>query len=337
MKTNFVKSIIAMMVVFMANSVNAQNVVTGFDTYSNLQECGEYLINHPNDTILEMSVLNRDGMRGEITRRVYVKSGTNIGIRNDTVWYKTVVIERPDPEIVQKLDSLSEESQFIENLYRSKGIARDYRYYDSPDAKAYRDSLNGDRSNPYAGKIIDVGRNKYGWNFGVHFGWSYASGVQGPIAGLGVSYDQRWWGLYVNGEIGKSKLSSNAVMAGDDYWVLRAESALKFRPIQLDDRDQNRLFLLAGVGFENFKTDSMPYELEDGTTGYLSSHGNYLYATAGVAFEHRFFATGNSIGARLQWRNTRATVQNSSDENFGSIALSIYWNFGVFRNKVSLK
>lgn len=335
MKNNFFKSIIIMVVVFVAAaSANAQRVVNGINT-RDAQKCGEYLVSNPKDTVVEVSIVNRDGMRGEVSRKVYLKGATTLGVKNDTVWTRTVEVLRPSSALVQKLDSISVESRVVEKT--AEGLARDVLYAYSEDAKNLRDSLNGDSSDADAGKVVLKAANKYGWSVAAHAGYSFANGVQGPIAGVGLSFDRRWWGLYLNGEVGKSRLSSNAVMAGDDYWVFRAESALMLRPFQLDALDQNRLFLLAGVGFENFKTDSMPYELEDGTTGYLSSHGNYLYATAGVAFEHRFFATGNSLGARIQWRNTRATVQNSSDENFGSVALSVYFKFGFFRNKVSSK
>ena len=333
MKTNVLKSIIVMMIVFLAGNVNAQKRVNGIDT-RNAEKCNEYLVNNPKDTIVEVFNINRDGMRGEVSRNVYLNASV-LTARNDTVWFKTVEIERPSSALVQKYDTVSINSRFREKV--AEGLPRDVIYANSVDAKTYRDGLNGDNSDADAGKAVLKAANKYGWSVSGGAGYSFADGVQGPIFDLGVAFDRRYWGIYLNGELGKSKLSSNAVKAGNDYWVFRAESALMIRPFQLDAYDQNRLFLLAGVGFENFKTDSMPYELEDGTTGYLSSHGNYLYATAGVAFEHRFFATGNCLGARLQWRNTRAVVQNSGDENFGSIALSLYFKFGFFRNVVSSK
>ena len=336
MKTmNFFKSIIMMMVVLVAAvSASAQNLVNGINTHD-ANACGQYLVKNPKDTLIEVSKIDRAGMRGEVSRKVYLKAGTTLGVRNDTVWFKTVEVARPNPAVVQKLDTVSVKSRVIEKL--ADGEKRDVLYAYSADAKLLRDSRNGDSSDADAGKVVQKAANKYGWSMSAGAGYSYADGVQGPVFDLGVSYDRRWWGIYLNGEMGKSRLSSSAVNARDDFWVFRAESALMLRPFQLDRYDQNRLFILGGIGFENFETDSMPYELEDGTTGYLASHGNYLYGTAGLAFEHRFFATGNCLGARIQWRNTRAVVQNSSDELFGSVALSVYFKFGFFRNKVTTK
>ncbi len=88
MKNNFFKSIIIMVVVFVAAaSANAQRVVNGINT-RDAQKCGEYLVSNPKDTIVEVSIVNRDGMRGEVSRKVYLKGATTLGVKNDTVWYK---------------------------------------------------------------------------------------------------------------------------------------------------------------------------------------------------------------------------------------------------------
>jgi len=321
------------MIAFASESVNAQSVVTVINT-RDAQACGEYLVKNPQDTIVNESNINKDGMRGVVKRSVYMQNNRLVAW-NDTVFLRAETRETVNSDLVKDVDRKSTESRFVEEL--SKGQPRDIIFANSSDVKAYRDGKNGDTSDKDAGKVVLKAANKYGWSVAAHAGYSFANGVSGPIAGAGVSYDRRWWGLYLNGEAGKSKYSSNAVSAGKDYWIFRAESALMLRPFQLDEYDQNRLFVLGGVGFEHYKTDSQPYQTVDGKYGYLASTGNYLYATFGAAFEHRFFATGNVIGARLQWRNTRAAVQNNGDENFGSIALSLYFKFGFYRNKVVAK
>ncbi len=102
MKNNFFKSIIIMVVVFVAAaSANAQRVVNGINT-RDAQKCGEYLVSNPKDTIVEVSIVNRDGMRGEVSRKVYLKGATTLGVKNDTVWYKQRInrVEVTDNQVV---------------------------------------------------------------------------------------------------------------------------------------------------------------------------------------------------------------------------------------------
>ena len=100
MKTNVLKSIIVMMIVFLAGNVNAQNRVNGIDTHD-ARKCNEYLVNNPKDTIVEVFNINRDGMRGEVSRNVYLNASV-LTARNDTVWYKQRVnrVEATDNQIV---------------------------------------------------------------------------------------------------------------------------------------------------------------------------------------------------------------------------------------------
>ncbi len=91
MKTsNFFKSIaIAAMVAFVAIGANAQSVVNGIST-RDAQACGEYLVKNPLDTIVNVSNINKEGMRGVVKRSVYLKNNSLVAF-NDTTWYRQTI------------------------------------------------------------------------------------------------------------------------------------------------------------------------------------------------------------------------------------------------------
>ncbi len=327
MATRIFKSMISLIMVAFASIVaDAQQVNTTINSHD-LNACAQYLAQNLTDTVKNITVVNGD----TITRRVFAE-GRTLKIKNDTVRYKK---ESVVSESVLKADTLSVKSR-VQKKVRD-GQDQDVKGVFNKELKAYRDSINGDNSDVDAGYIPTKVANKYGASVEAHVGYSYAEGVHGPVGGVAVSYERKWWGAMLLGEVGNSKYSSNAINAGDSYLTYRTEGLLMFRPFQLDWLDQNRLFFFGGAGFEYYRTDSKPVLVGDSEVDYLASGGNYLYGTAGVAYEYRFFGTGNTLGVRAQWRNTRATVQNSSDENFGSLAMSLYFKFGIHRNKMSTK
>jgi hypothetical protein len=324
-----IKAIYVMVVALVTQFSASAQVINQNISTSDFKACKEYLQAHPADTIVnKISDITINGIDGEICQKVFRRGEDYVRVI-DTLLVKEVVVKKDviNQSAVERIDEASRDSRYVRMHYN---IAEGYDLiaYESADAREYRHFMDGDTLDAGAGVIAVKGARKYGWSGRVHAGYSVAEDVNGPLLGAGVMYDRRYWGVYLNGEVGKSKYSSNAVNAGEDYWVFRTESSIMVQPFKFDHYNQNRLWLFGGIGFESFETDSPV-----GENGYLRSKGNYLYGTAGLDFEHRFFATGNSVGVRLQWRNTKAIVQNADYEHFGQFGASVYFKFGVNRNR----
>lgn len=121
---------------------------------------------------------------------------------------------------------------------------------------------------------------------------------------------------------------------GQKYWNYRTEATLGLQPFKFDRWNQNRLFLVGGIGFEFYKTDSKEIITDDGEKLSFRSWGNSLYPTAGIRFEHRFFATGNTLFVNAQWRGLTSVIQNSDSESYNAFVVTVGFNFGVARDKV---
>ena len=326
---NFLKSIIFMvMVSFAAIAVNAQRLVTGINT-RDAKACMSYLVKNSKDTIASVSTFVK-GQDSVVVRRSVYLSGEKLIARQDTLVYhptvKTVTVVNKDKS--EDLYKASVNTRFAEKAYDD--AARDTYY-------AVADSVAGVSAGDInAGKVVLRSANKYGWGVNLYAGWQMAENVNSPIIGAGLEYSRSWWAAMLSGEAGYSKYTSNAVTAGDKYWSFRTEALAALQPFKFDAYNQNRLFLFGGIGFEWYSTESKPYTDEVGNEYMFKSWGNFLYPTAGIRFEHRFFSTGNSLFISAQWRQLSGVIQNASTERYNALMLSVGFNFGFFRNTTGM-
>lgn len=320
----------AVLVVFtlVAIASNAQEVINGIST-SDAKACWNYLVKNSKDTIASVSTC-KAGKDSIVVRRLVFLAGEKLMARQDTLIYtpvvKTIKVVNKDKE--EALYKASVETRFAEKAYDD--ASRDTYY-------AYSDSVAGvSEGDLNAGKIVLRSANKYGWGVNLYAGWQFAENVNSPVIGAGLEYSRSWWAAMLSGEAGYSKYTSNAVNAGDKYWSFRTEALAALQPFRFDSYNQNRLFLFGGLGFEWYSTESKPFTDEAGNEYEFKSWGNFLYPTAGIRFEHRFFATGNSLFVSAQWRQLSGIIQNASTERYNALMLSVGFNFGFFRNTTGM-
>lgn len=330
MRHFFLKSIIFMvMVAFVAMSANAQRVVNGIST-SDAKACWNYLVENQKDTIASVVSAYSNGQDSIVVRRSVYLAGEKLMARQDTLVYhptvKTVTVV--NKEKAENLYKASVETRFAEKAYDD--ASRDTYY-------AVADSVKGvSEGDIDAGKIVLRSANKYGWGINIYAGWQFAENVNSPIIGAGLEYSRSWWAGVLNAEAGYSKYTHNAVNAGEKYWSFRTEALAALQPFRFDAYNQNRLFLFGGVGFEWYSTESKPVIDEAGNEYEFKSWGNFMYPTAGIRFEHRFFSTGNSLFVSAQWRQLSGVIQNISNERYNALMLSVGLNFGFFRNTTGM-
>ena len=326
---NFFKSIIFMMMVsFAAIAVNAQEIVNGINT-RDAKACMSYLVNNKKDTIASVSKVI-EGQDTVVVRRSVYLSGEKLIARQDTLIYTPVVktIQVVNKEKAENLYEASVNTRFAEKAFDD--AARDTYY-------AVADSVAGvSEGDINAGKVVLRSANKYGWGVNLYGGWQFAENVNSPVIGAGLEYSRSWWAGILNAEAGYSKYTHNAVNAGEKYWSFRTEALAALQPFKFDAYNQNRLFLFGGIGFEWYSTESKPYTDEVGNEYMFKSWGNFLYPTAGIRFEHRFFSTGNSLFISAQWRQLSGVIQNASTERYNALMLSVGFNFGFFRNTTGM-
>ena len=317
-----------MMVSFAAIAVNAQEIVNGINT-RDAKACMSYLVNNKKDTIASVSKVI-EGQDTVVVRRSVYLSGEKLIARQDTLIYTPVVktIQVVNKEKAENLYEASVNTRFAEKAFDD--AARDTYY-------AVADSVAGvSEGDINAGKVVLRSANKYGWGVNLYGGWQFAENVNSPIIGAGLEYSRSWWAGILNAEAGYSKYTHNAVNAGEKYWSFRTEALAALQPFKFDAYNQNRLFLFGGIGFEWYSTESKPYTDEAGNEYMFKSWGNFLYPTAGIRFEHRFFSTGNSLFVSAQWRQLSGVIQNASTERYNALMLSVGFNFGFFRNTTGM-
>lgn len=317
------------MVAFVAMSANAQRVVNGIST-SDAKACWNYLVENQKDTIASVVSAYSNGQDSIVVRRSVYLAGEKLMARQDTLVYhptvKTVTVV--NKEKAENLYKASVETRFAEKAYDD--ASRDTYY-------AVADSVKGvSEGDIDAGKIVLRSANKYGWGINIYAGWQFAENVNSPIIGAGLEYSRSWWAGVLNAEAGYSKYTHNAVNAGEKYWSFRTEALAALQPFRFDAYNQNRLFLFGGVGFEWYSTESKPVIDEAGNEYEFKSWGNFMYPTAGIRFEHRFFSTGNSLFVSAQWRQLSGVIQNISNERYNALMLSVGLNFGFFRNTTGM-
>ncbi len=318
-----------MMVSFAAIAVNAQRVVNGINT-RDAKACLEYLVKNPKDTIASVVSKTVEGKDTIVVRRDIYLSGEKLIASQYQITYTPSVntIMVVNKEKAEALYKASVETRFAEKAYDD--ASRDTYY-------AYSDSVAGvSEGDINAGKVVLRSANKYGWGVNLYAGWQMAEHINSPIIGAGLEYSRSWWAAMLSGEAGYSKYTSNAVNAGDKYWSFRSEALAALQPFRFDAYNQNRLFLFGGLGFEWYSTESKPFTDEVGNEYQFKSWGNFLYPTAGIRYEHRFFSTGNSLFVSAQWRQLSGVIQNASTERYNALMLSVGFNFGFFRNTTGM-
>lgn len=330
---------------FAVFTASAQNIVTNIST-SDFSACKKYLDVHPTDTIRSVETIEAPENK--------VIEGGNI-VAGDTVVCTTSVFKRSDGKIAQHkayvkkvvevgepriatdfakaavIDRKAEESQFTYNLTKNrKENRKDVIGYKSDDV---REIYNNDRGN--AGVVVKKAADKDGWSVEAQVSYQVAEGCNTVGGSAGVAYTGSWWQVYVNGGVTRSMYTENADHAGQDYWAYKAESGLLVQPFKFDRYDQNRLFIGGGCGWEHYVTDSREWTGENGELYDLSSEGNYLYLHGDLKFEHRFFATGNSVYAKLQLRQKKFIYQNADTKCKLALEFAVGMNLGFFRNRIN--
>ena len=324
MRNLFVKATMMVVLAFVAVSASAQEsrVINGMtlhtDEWSEASIKG-YLTEHSKDTL---RVVNRievfDSSTKYYVSKYFVGSDGRFKMANDTLVVREVYLDEED--LYQKqLDT-----RVVESLYDDR--FRDTYY-------AYVDGLKGvSDDDKDAGKIVLKSADKYGWDLGVYAGCQVSPELVSPITGVGVRFSQPYWSVGLNAEYGWSKFTEYALNAGERYNTYRTELILGVRPVKIDVFDQHRLIAFAGLGFEYYGTNSAPV-IEGNYETFITSWGNYLYPTAGIRYEYRFFATGNSLAVDFGWRYHRGIIRDANPITNSSFYGRVSFNIGLYKNK----
>ncbi len=231
---------------------------------------------------------------------------------------------RHDEALREELAQQELDTRMVEALYDDK--KRDVFYY---QVSGQRGVKAGD---PDAGKIVAKSCNKYGWAFGAFGGYEVFTSVNSPVFGVAAQYSQPWWMVEVSAEGGWTKYSYNATRAGEKYFNYRTSAVAGLTvPYLFDKYDLNRLYLVGGVKYKWFSTDTKYVEGES----YLSSEGNLLSPVVGLRYERRLFATGNNFYVQVTAEQDRAIIQNEADDTSWGVVAKVGFNFGAGRNKVN--
>jgi hypothetical protein len=335
MKKAIVKSIIFMMVAFSYQVANAQSVVTNIST-NDFQSCKAYLAEHPLDTIKNklaepvLMVVSEDGeIAGQRIQKgdtlsvlgyaVFLSDGKVVRQRN---YGKTITLKGNEQhtintEMVEALDRKAVETRFEYNI--TDGRRRDVRGYqlshaiDSPD-----------------GKVIKKAADKDGWGAQAEATYQLASGLNAFGAKGGLSYTAPWWQVDVMAGVTRTSYSANAERAGKKYNAFNSEVGLWFQPVRVDKYNQVRFWIGGGGGWEHYLTDSRETE-----AGFMQSEGNYIYPHVGVKLEYRFFATGNSLYFKAQWRQKKWVIQNDGNDKANALEITVGGTLGFLRDIIS--
>ncbi len=325
MRNLFVKATMMVVLAFVAVSASAQEsrVINGMTLHTN--EWSEasikgYLTEHSKDTL---RVVNRievfDSSTTYYVSKYFVGSDGRFKMANDTFVVREVYLD--EEGLYQKqLDT-----RVVESLYNDR--FRDTYY-------AYVDGLKGvSDDDKDAGKIVQKAADKYGWDLNIYAGCQVSSDLVSPIGGVGVRFSQPYWTVGLSAEYGWSKFTEYSANPGKRYNTYRTELIFGVRPFKLDAFDQHRLFAFAGLGFEYYGTNSVPV-IDGNYETFITSWGNYLYPTAGIRYEYRMFATGNSVSFDVGWRYHSGIVLNESPITSSSLYVRTSFNFGLYKNRV---
>ena len=344
-KFKFIAAIVAAF--FAVLTASAQNVVSNIST-SDFGACKTYLTAHPTDTIRSTETV--------VASADKVINGGKIAA-GDTLLCTVSVFKNADGKIAQHksyfkkehkkgetryatdmekaaaIDRKAEDSQFTHNLTEGrKANRKDIKGYKSDDVREMYNSVRGN-----AGVVVEKSADKDGWSVEGQASYQVAEDCNSVGGSLGLAYTGSWWQVYVNGGITRTLYTENANHAGQDYWVYKAESGLLVQPFKFDRYDQNRLFIGGGCGWEHYKTDSQEWTGDDGQVYDMSSAGNYMYLHGDIKFEHRFFATGNSLYAKCQVRQKKFIYQNADTKSKLALEFAVGMNLGIFRHRINNK
>ena len=223
-----------------------------------------------------------------------------------------------DEALVEEFHKKSVDTRMVESLYDDK--KRDLYYYEVNYGNTY--------------KIAEASCNKYGWAFGLYGGYENFQTVNSPIAGLSAQFSQPYYMVELTAEGGFTKYSQNAEKAGEKYFNYRTGLVAGFTvPSLFDKYDLNRLYLIGGLKYKWFSTDSQAGE--DGSL--LKSEGNLLSPVVGLRYERRLFAKGHSFYLQVTAEQDRAIIQNMDDATNWGVVGKVGFNFGAGRNKVKNK
>lgn len=336
------------MVAIVFASANAQVLVNGVNMDN--KSVYEHLKNNQKDTVLMSINSFRNGTDSIVVAKKAILLGENrVGMVSDTTIYRTVVTQSVNAEKMDELFAASVSSRYTEMgksaLTRRDSSTMTYHVnhlYQRDTYYALVEGMKGvSKDDVDAGKIALYSVDKYGWSVGAYLGYQKGMDQASPFVGINLNLSRQWWQAGFNLEGGECFYVNDDTNLVDSYTSYRSELYGAIRPIQLDAYDCNRLFIVGGVGFETYKTDNeMDYESNpDGTSGNKTAYnewGNSIYPTAGLRYEHRFFATGNSVYTTLMWRGCEGVFKNSDDRRYHSVGISVGFTFGANRNKLDL-
>jgi hypothetical protein len=224
-----------------------------------------------------------------------------------------------DENLASEYHKKSVDTRFVESLYDDK--ERDVYYYQVEYGKKTY-------------KIVEASCNKHGWAFGLYAGYEKFQSVNSPIAGVSAQFSQPYYMVELTAEGGFTEYSSNAEKAGEKYFNYRTGLVAGFTVPRLFDKyDLNRLYLIGGLKYKWFATDSP--KGEDGSL--LKSEGNLLSPVVGLRYERRLFAKGHSFYLQVTAEQDRAIIQNMDDATNWGVICKLGFNFGAGRNKIKNK
>ena len=320
----FLKSIIFMMMVaFVAISANAQRVIENINV-RDTTACIAYLSENLGDTIKAVS-------RYEKNDTVFVKT-TRVFVKNNAVVFRTDSdVYVVDPEYLAKK---AENAALLDTLYKKSVDALFVEKVKSAGADEKRDTYFSEVGDSL--RIPHASADKYGASLEISGGCLFSETVTSPLVSVGFEYSGSWWAGILNAELGWNKYNKNAVNAGSSYLTYSTELLGAVQPFKLNKANTARLFLVGGAGFQWYSTDSKPWMGEDGQWYDFRSGGNSPYWTAGLRFEWRKFATGNSWTVSVLYRQLTGSgvIQNASLERENGVMVKIGYSFGLCRNKM---
>ena len=319
----FFKTVLVAVFALVAIASNAQEVIENINV-RDTTACIAYLSKNLRDTIKAVS-------RYEKNDTVFVKT-TRVFVKNNAVVFRTDSdVYVVDPEYLAKK---AENAALLDTLYKKSVDALFVEKVKSAGADEKRDTYFSEVGDSL--RIPHASADKYGASLEISGGCLFSETVTSPLLSIGFEYSGSWWAGILNAEIGWNKYNKNAVNAGSSYLTYSTELLGAVQPFRFNKSNTARLFLVGGAGFQWYSTDSKPWMGEDGQWYNFRSGGNSPYWTAGLRFELRKFATGNSWTVSVLYRQLTGSgvIQNSSLERENGVMVKVGYSFGLCRNKV---
>lgn len=204
-------ALVAMIAAFCGINAEAQTVVTGFNT-QDLQSCGEYLINHPADTIVSQATNNEGNL---VVTKVFFENGI---VSPETLVVKNTVMKTLDRKVKNVIKAGNDVVVVAEVKSENGVVAQDTTVYERTTIKdmTYEQQLaflSGEL------KAVNPEHKDYDGNFRHKVNLSLlGGGVFGqtisPTATIRLGYETCHWLWELEGGFSSSKYTESADAKG---------------------------------------------------------------------------------------------------------------------------